>query len=389
MHAIARLVTMALLIGASSAWADYSENWDAGGNDWMYWAADPISPARLGGDNEPMDWSATGGYGNSGYVSAPLGSLFITWDRYWPAYQAPPSVDPVSLNGQVLRVHGNDLATSNLPDNCLRAFIGEWISDTEYVFFAHNTPLSFGRNSWDVVGEAIVGGDPDWHDIVRVGSTKTASDLYNNPQQWGIVIEGLGGIGIGEQPTGTLGFDELLIEDGPVYWPGNGHYYEAVDVPEGVTWEDADAAARAAWDGTGTLATITSPQKNEFVASLVTAAEFWTDVEYGPWLGGYQTPGSPEPGGGWEWLTGEEFYDYTKWAVEEPNDGGGQWSEDKLHFIRKSGETGDFPWNDAASLDAAPMLGYIIEWDHNPIPEPATLSLLVLGALALMRPKRK
>ena len=54
----------------------------------------------------------------------------------------------------------------------------------------------------------------------------------------------------------------------PVQWSiadgGNGHYYEAVLVPEGISWTDADLIASSK-AGDWHLATISSAEENDFV----------------------------------------------------------------------------------------------------------------------------
>jgi hypothetical protein len=52
----------------------------------------------------------------------------------------------------------------------------------------------------------------------------------------------------------------------PVRWSGNGHHYEVVVVPEGITRLGAKAAASARG---GYLATLTSAEENRFVWSLI------------------------------------------------------------------------------------------------------------------------
>src|SRR5436190_10079786 len=67
---------------------------------------------------------------------------------------------------------------------------------------------------------------------------------------------------------------------------GNGHWYKAVLLPKGVTWEETSALA--AQQG-GYLATILSEGENNFVFGLVNAPEFFTaDNGNGPALGGFQ-----------------------------------------------------------------------------------------------------
>jgi hypothetical protein len=116
-------------------------------------------------------------------------------------------------------------------------------------------------------------------------------------------------------------------EAGPVVaWPvaagGNGHTYQAVAAPDGINWADAQAWAVAHG---GYLATITSAAENNFVFNLIDDPKFWWNNDgnsSGPWLGGFQPPGSPEADGGWQWLNGEGAFAYTNWAVNEPDDAG-------------------------------------------------------------------
>ena len=164
-----------------------------------------------------------------------------------------------------------------------------------------------------------------------------------------------------------------------VQWSGNGHWYEAVLEP-GLTWEEARAAAEAR---TGYLATITSPEENTFLYALIDSDEYWVQLfgnfVDGPWLGGYQpaAPNEPnEPAGGWEWITGEEF-EYQNWSGDGPNDLGGL--QHVLHF-HGLGERSD-QWDDLRS-NARYIHGYMVEYDNEPIPEPATL--LIWSLLALL-----
>src|SRR5688572_4259498 len=86
----------------------------------------------------------------------------------------------------------------------------------------------------------------------------------------------------------------LTLEAAPVVWnsgPGaNNHTYEAVLVPGGISWEDAEAAAVSRG---GHLASITSADENAFVFALVSGNNaFWVldsgSHGIGPWLGGRQ-----------------------------------------------------------------------------------------------------
>ena len=96
---------------------------------------------------------------------------------------------------------------------------------------------------------------------------------------------------------------------------GNGHYYEVVYRPEGVTWTEA---YQYALDHGGYLATLTSKEENAFVYSLVSDPKFWEYKESGqyagPWFGGcnlYNT---------WQWLNDEGSLRYSNWFPTEPEE---------------------------------------------------------------------
>jgi hypothetical protein len=152
------------------------------------------------------------------------------------------------------------------------------------------------------------------------------------------------------------------VEDG-----GNDHFYETIVVTEGITWTDAKEAAELSG---GYLATITSQEEQNFIKEYILYGGS------GYWIGGYQPPESPEPDGNWQWVTGEEFI-YSHWCGGEPSNSGNNedsivmWASD---LIRGS-------WNDAPA--SYPFNGYVLE-----IPEPATLLLLGLGGLAVVRKRR-
>lgn len=115
----------------------------------------------------------------------------------------------------------------------------------------------------------------------------------------------------------------------PAQWSvsegGNGHFYEVVAVPEGLTWPQANSAAGLRG---GYLATITSPEENDFVFNQINYTVYWNESR-GPWIGGYQADGSVEPDGGWQWISGEPFV-YTNWSPGQPNNSNGH--EKCLHF---------------------------------------------------------
>jgi len=142
-----------------------------------------------------------------------------------------------------------------------------------------------------------------------------------------------------------------------VHWAGgleaNGHWYELLEYSTHVTWESAQSIAESRG---GHLATLTGPEENFFVFSLVPSRL----QQPGPWIGGFQPAGSPEPAGGWRWVTGEPFQ-WMNWNGLAPNnDFCGVLPEDKLHFFNQFGE-----WNDVSEAPDGcipPMRSLVIEY---------------------------
>ena len=145
--------------------------------------------------------------------------------------------------------------------------------------------------------------------------------------------------------------------------PGNGHFYQVVTVPAGITWPEAKARAEAAG---GYLATLTSASEATYVyqlASQIPAAWFLHPAgdTLGPWLGGRQLPNSKEPDGGWYWIT-NEAWSYTNWAYGEPSNNNQGTSEDSLLFVGRGSTTGP-EWNDYPGTGKA--LAYVVEWSSS------------------------
>ncbi len=141
---------------------------------------------------------------------------------------------------------------------------------------------------------------------------------------------------------------------------GTTHWYEAVAVKGGITWNDAHRAAAAAG---GYLATITSSEENEVVGDAIQDQSFWeklaSDRYNGPWLGGLQRPGSKEPTEGWVWAEGEAW-SFAAWDEGMPDNDSGA---DRVHF--GGGEIGT-TWADSPAT--AKMLGYLIEYSGQTVP---------------------
>ena len=151
----------------------------------------------------------------------------------------------------------------------------------------------------------------------------------------------------------TLYPDASLFPDAATVWlpkaGGNGHGYLVV-VSGTIDWTDADAFANARG---GHLVTITTAEENGFVAALAVDAGGWA-YGAGPWMGGFQPPGSVEPDGGWSWITGEPW-SYTSWQPGEPNNEG---NENYLGFYGDAGGG----WNDVAVNDGH-VYAYVIEFE--------------------------
>jgi len=144
----------------------------------------------------------------------------------------------------------------------------------------------------------------------------------------------------------------------------NNHWYLAVYVPGRINWADARSKAQALG---GDLATITSAAENTFVYALINDPIFWdllpnpTRVR-GPWIGGFQPVGSPEPAASWTWVSGEPWV-HSNWAPGEPNQAQG-FEEDHLHFYA-DGTVRQPTWNDLRQNQLVP--GFVVEATTPPI----------------------
>jgi hypothetical protein len=152
----------------------------------------------------------------------------------------------------------------------------------------------------------------------------------------------------------------------PVSAGGNGHFYEVVSVPAGISWSDASKAAQASG---GYLATLESAAENLFVFALTDHPVYWSPQiinSAGPWIGGLQAPRSPEPNQGWEWLDGSAML-YANWAAGEPNNGAGGTFEDRLVYWSNSPGTRAPTWNDLPDSPAGDfVIAYVVEYEPCP-----------------------
>lgn len=144
----------------------------------------------------------------------------------------------------------------------------------------------------------------------------------------------------------------------PEFFAGTGHWYEAVQVPEGITWNAANTNANLRG---GYLCTVTDTNENAFVAGLVDQS-FYSGVSIhgdilGPWLGGFRHANEST----WHWVT-DESLSFSNWYPGQPDGYGG--SEQRIQFYAgtKVGPTwGDHP-GDPITGYSLPR-GYIVEYD--------------------------
>lgn len=141
----------------------------------------------------------------------------------------------------------------------------------------------------------------------------------------------------------------------PVMNPENGHYYEVV-TDAGISWGDARTKAESLEHNgfAGHLASISSANEN-----------LWLTETFGPenlhvhWIGGFQIPGSGEPVGLWDWVTGEPWNYDNWWPPAEPNNMGGNENCVKFdHGLTTDGKS----WNDA-DCEIGWADGFIVEYE--------------------------
>lgn len=142
----------------------------------------------------------------------------------------------------------------------------------------------------------------------------------------------------------------------------NGSYYQRVQRTSVVSWDTAklDAQGMSHLGRAGHLATLTNNAENSFINGQPGGWNF-------SWIGGSQAPGSPEPSGGWSWVTGEAWA-YTRWSPTNPNNLNG--NEDALEWRSYVLYPPNGAWNDrhrsGVTSGSNTMTAYIVEYDAPP-----------------------
>lgn len=178
------------------------------------------------------------------------------------------------------------------------------------------------------------------------------------------------------------------IATAAIQWTGNNHWYEAVYVPGGISWQDA---ANAATVGGGYLVSINSVEENSFVYSLVGSLPRQR-LDIGPWLGAYQDASAITRSEGWRWVSGEPFT-YSRWGDLEPNDG----VEDNIENHREDFLSYHFEvdgyWNDLPvdGTEGVRVESFAIEYLTNPspVPDASTVWMLLVGLLPIIHRSSK
>jgi hypothetical protein len=107
----------------------------------------------------------------------------------------------------------------------------------------------------------------------------------------------------------------------PVQWRaedgGNGHwYYGERFSTEGLSWSESRTLSMSRG---GDLVSLNTLQERLWVyTNVASRVSLWTTT-LGPWVGGFQPPGSVEPGGGWTWVDGTSVYPGFYWDGYHPD----------------------------------------------------------------------
>ncbi len=180
-----------------------------------------------------------------------------------------------------------------------------------------------------------------------------------------------------------IGFLGLLVASmasaAPVQWSVNGHFYERIAPPSGISWTSARSAAQALTHMglPGHLATLTSAAEAQFVYTNTNAASGYT------WIGFTDEVNE----GTYRWVTGEPTA-YTDWLANEPNNQASNPPGEDYAMIDFREPDGG--WNDYQNFTGilgGPPIAYLVEYEA--IPEPSA-GVIVFGlAIGLSRRSRK
>ncbi|MBU0518706.1 aryl-sulfate sulfotransferase, partial [bacterium] len=139
---------------------------------------------------------------------------------------------------------------------------------------------------------------------------------------------------------------------------GTLHYYEAISVPDGISWDEANLLSS---NSGGYLATVTSQAENDLIFDLVDDPSYWYQrdggIQNGPFFGGFQLDGSVEPAGGWRWISGEDFM-YTNWGQNQPSNTN---NDQNRVFFGGTETNRTSTWSDI-SKNISLLSGFVVEY---------------------------
>ncbi len=170
-----------------------------------------------------------------------------------------------------------------------------------------------------------------------------------------------------------VAFGEWIQYDNPGS-PSDGHWYR-LTTQGALTWQQAKVDAE---NEGGYLVTINDTAENQWVLDTFSPL---SDLGNSLWIG-FTDEGNE---GTWTWVEDPSLCAYpgdcyTNWFGPEPNDGGTGEDYALMYTYRESPRPPG-TWNDLAND------GHVFHGVIEMVPEPAALSLLALGAVALLRRK--
>lgn len=167
---------------------------------------------------------------------------------------------------------------------------------------------------------------------------------------------------------------QASVVSGPTVNPSNGHSYYLLGQS---SWTEAEAEAV---DLGGHLVTINDAAENQWILDTLVAGHAVSEL----WIGLNDLAIE----GRWEWVDGD-LSAYRNFRAGEPNGDVSDW-EGCDYGNMYAGGTYRGQWNDTSNTNSS-ISGTGLGYAHGvvEVPEPATLSLLALGSLALIRRRSK